>query len=198
MAEEKTVEDIVLISRTLQGQKEAFAQLINRYKNCIFNLVYRTTGNYADAEDTSQEVFLQAYKKLRDYRPAFRFRNWLYTIALNICRNKLKKEGRLEFISLDKPVKTEESEVYLQIPDRSPTPEESLITEMESKRISEMIHALPLKYRDVFLLRYTEGLTYEEISRVAGLSLGTVEARLFRARRLLMKSLNLWKKFQKV
>jgi len=198
MTEEKTVEDIVLVSRTLQGQKEAFVQLINRYKNCIFNLVYRMTGNYADAEDTSQEVFLQVYKKLRDYRPAFRFRNWLYTIALNICRNKLKKEGRLEFVSLDKPVKTEENEVYLQIPDRSPTPEESLIKEMESKRISEMVHALPLKYRDVFLLRYTEGLTYEEISRVTGLPLGTVEARLFRARRILIKSLNLWKKFQKI
>jgi len=197
MDKKNIAEDLVLIQETLRGQKEAFGQLVNRYKNSIFNLAYRMTSNYNDAEDISQEVFLQAYKKLSEFKVGFKFHTWLYTIALNICKNKLKRKGIIKIVSMDKPIETEDSELVWEIPDKSVSSEEILLQKEERKRIGEMVHALPLKYRGVFLLRYTENLTYEEISQVTGLPLGTVEVRLFRARKLLVKSLNLWKELTK-
>jgi len=197
MNNQNITEDIVLIKETLAGKKEAFGHLVNKYKNSIFNLAYRLSGSYHDAEDVSQETFLQAYKKLKEFKIGLKFHTWLYTIALNICRNKLKRKSILKVVSLDKPIATEDSEVIWEIPDKNASPEEILIQKEERKRIGEKVHALPLKYRSVFLLRYTEGLTYEEISQVTGLPLGTVEVRLFRARTILIKSLSLWKKLGK-
>jgi len=197
MNDQNITEDIVLIRETLTGKKEAFGRLVNKYKNSIFNLAYRMSGSYHDAEDISQETFLQVYKKLKEFKIGLKFHTWLYTIALNICRNKLKRESILKVVSLDKSIEIEDGEVIWEIPDKSASPEEILIQKEERKRIGEMVHALPLKYRSVFLLRYTEGLTYEEISQVTGLPLGTVEVRLFRARKILIRSLSLWKKLGK-
>jgi len=197
MNNQNITEDIVLIKETLVGKKEAFGHLVNKYKNSIFNLAYRMSGSYHDAEDISQETFLQVYKKLKEFKVGLKFHTWLYTIALNICRNRLKRKSILKVVSLDEPIETENGEVIREIPDKSVSAEEILIQKEEKKRMGEMVHALPLKYRSVFLLRYTEGLAYEEISQVTGLPLGTVEVRLFRARKILIKSLSLWEKLGK-
>ena len=148
--------DVVLIQETLSGNKSSFAVLINKYKNKIFNLCYRMLSNYHNAEDISQEVFLQAYKKLGEFKVGQKFQNWLFTIALNLCRNKLRRDNIIRFISIDKKISTEEDEFPLEIADKSPTPEEYLIQEEEKKRIHYIVHSIPVKYRPVFLLRYTE------------------------------------------
>ncbi len=184
-------EDLILIKKTLMGEKEAFGQLIDKYKNSIFRLAFHMMGNYSDAEDISQEVFLQAYRKLKEFKVGSNFHTWLYTIDLNMCKNKLKRRSILKFISIDKSILIGDDEFIREIPDKSIPVEEALIKKEEKEKVNRVIDTLPLKYRSVFILRYTENMSYEEITKVTKLPLGTVETRLFRARKILMKKFNL-------
>lgn len=184
-------EDLILIKKTIMGEKEAFGQLIDKYKNSIFRLAFHMMGNYSDAEDISQEVFLQAYRKLKEFKVGSNFHTWLYTIDLNMCKNKLKRRSILKFISIDKSILIGDDEFIREIPDKSIPVEEALIKKEEKEKINKVINTLPLKYRSVFILRYTENMSYEEITKVTKLPLGTVETRLFRARKILMKKFNL-------
>ncbi|MCK5534289.1 sigma-70 family RNA polymerase sigma factor [bacterium] len=129
-------EDLILIKKTLRGEKESFRQLIDKYKNSIFKLAYYMMGNYSDAEDVSQEVFLQAYRKLKEFKIRFNFHTWLYTIGLNICKNKLKRRSILKFISIDKLILNRDDEIIRQIPDKSATIEETLIDKEEREKIN--------------------------------------------------------------
>lgn len=185
------MDDVILIKETLSGDKESFAILINRYKDKIFNLCYRMMNNYHDAEDISQETFLQVYKKLNGFKLGQKFQNWLFTIAINLCRNKLKRDRIIKFISIDKTIDTEEDKLPFQIKDKSPSPEECFILEEEKKKIYRLVRSLPVKYRPVFLLRYLEGLPYQEIVEITGLPIGTVETYLFRAKKLILKNIEI-------
>lgn len=184
-----TRDDGVLIKEAISGNRMSFAVLINRYKNKIFNLCYRMTGNYQDAEDISQEAFLRAWSGLNKFRIAQKFQNWLFTIAINLCRNKLKRDKIIKFISIDKKIYTEDDEILFEIADKNPTIEEMLLREEEKKRINYLVHSLPDRYRPTFLLRYVEGLSYKEISEIMGLPIGTVEVQLFRAKKIILKKI---------
>ena len=116
-----------------------------------------------------------------------KFHTWLYTITLNICRNKLKRRGIVRFISLDKPVQTQDDEVNLEIPDKNATPEELLLKKEEDKKLNKLINSLSSKYRDIFVLKHAQNLSYEEISRITGLPKRTVEVRLYRAHKKLLE-----------
>jgi len=83
-----------IVERVLQGEREAFAALVDAYKGAIFNLAFRMTNSYQDADDLSQETFIRAYRNLRQFDPRKRFFTWIYTIGLNLIRNHLKKHGR--------------------------------------------------------------------------------------------------------
>jgi len=181
-------DDVVLIQDTLAGNKSSFAILINKYKSKIFNLCYRMLNNYHDAEDISQEAFLKAYKKLDEFKVSQKFQNWLYTIAINLCRNKLKRDNLVKFISIDKKITDEDDDIPFEIADESQTPEKYLIRMEEKNRIRYLVHSIPVKYRTVFLLRYVEGLSYKEISEITGLPVGTVETWLFRAKKVVLKN----------
>lgn len=182
------MDETVLIKEILAGDTESFAILIDSHKNSIFNLCYRMLGNYEDAEDISQETFIQAWRKLGKFGLGQKFRNWLFTIALNLCKNRLRKNKIIKFFSLDKMSDTGEDELPFEIADKQPTPEEALILAERKKKINDFAGALPPKYRSVFLLRYSQGLSYEEISRVADLPIGTVETWLFRTKKMILKN----------
>jgi RNA polymerase sigma-70 factor, ECF subfamily len=182
-------DDLEAIRAVLGGDDESFRRLVDKYSPSIFNLAYRMTGDSADAEDLAQEAFLQAYSKLGDFRVGSRFHPWLYTITLNLCRNHLRRKSIVRWLPLyndrgDGPPSA------LDPPDRSLDPEKSLLDDETDRRLREAIAALPVKYREVFGLRQAEGLSYEEIAQVTGLPMGTVEARLYRARNRLIRSLN--------
>lgn len=179
--------DLELISLILSGQKDVYATLVNRHKDTIFNLVNRMTGNLQDAEDISQDVFLQAYKKLKEFKLEYKFSNWLYTIALNITRNYLRKKNFLKIIHLDKLIETEDDEIQLEIPAKEETIEDTLIKKEEREQIYQMLKKLPVKYKNVMFLRYVENLSYKEISQITGLPIGTVETYIFRGHKLLME-----------
>ncbi len=181
-------EDLEAIRAVLSGDSEAFRRLVEKYSRSIFNLALRMSGNAADAQDLTQEGFLLAYARLRDFRVGERFHPWLYTIALNLCRSHLRRRSLRRWLPLaqererDRPMQPEPAEP-------SPDPERALLGREADERLQGAIQALPPKYREVFVLRQSQGLSYEEIAELLSLPLGTVEVRLFRARRRLLESL---------
>jgi RNA polymerase sigma-70 factor (ECF subfamily) len=181
-------EDLESIRAVLSGDPEAFRGLIDRYSDSIFNLAYRMTGNPADAEDLAQDAFLQAYQRLSDFRVGARFHPWIYTITLNLCRSHLRRRALRKWLPLG-PSRGEEGPSEPALPDRSPDPEQELLGQEAEEGLQKAVQALPSKYREVFVLRQAQGLSYEDIANLLELPLGTVEVRLFRARRLLLKSL---------
>jgi RNA polymerase sigma-70 factor (ECF subfamily) len=181
-------DDLEAIRAVLAGEEDAFRRLVDKYSPSIFNLAYRMTGDPADAEDLAQEAFLQAFSKLADFRVGSRFHPWLYTIALNLCRNHLRRKAIVRWLPLYSE-RDGEAPANLDPPDRALNPEQALLDQEGDRRLAAAIAALPVKYREVFILRQSEGLSYEEIAQVTGLPMGTVEVRLYRARNRLIQNL---------
>ncbi len=180
-------EDQEAIRAVLAGNREAFRSVVDRHSRSILNLAYRMTGDAADAEDLTQESFLQAYARLGEFRLGERFHPWIYTIALNLCRSHLRRRKLTGWL---RPVVTAESGHPAWEPrGGAPDPEQELLGKEAERRLRDAVEALPPKYREVFVLRQAQGLSYEEIAGLLGLPLGTVEARLFRARRRLLERL---------
>jgi len=179
-------EDQEAIRSVLAGDREAFRRLVDRHARSILNLAYRMTGNAADAEDLTQESFLQAYSRLGEFRLGSRFHPWIYTIALNLCRSHLRRKSLVRWLA---PARERERPAVEESRDGAPDPEQELLGQEAERCLRDAIEALPSKYREVFVLRQAQGLSYEEIAALLELPLGTVETRLFRARRRLVQSL---------
>ena len=189
------IDDYDIIKECLYGDKEVFSQLVDKYKETIFNFVLRMTGNYHEAEDITMEAFIQAYKKLKDFKFGYKFKNWIFTIAANISRDKLRRKNIVHMISLNRFIgRDDKDRVHGEIPDPARGPEEILSNNESARRIRKIIDSLSTKYREIFLLRYIEDFSYGEISRITGLPLGTVETRLFRAKKILLKNRTVFEK----
>ncbi len=179
-------EDIILVKETLNGNLGSFGELVKKYQNQIFNLVYRLTANRAETEDISQDIFLHVYKNLNKLKGELRFKSGLYKIALNFTKNKLRQR-KFAFFSLDKPIQTEEGEMVYETATNGQTPETILLEKEAERDLRLMLKNLPLKYRTIFVLRYLQGLSYEEISKITRTSLGTIKNRLFRTHKILSR-----------
>lgn len=184
------MDDLKIIESCLLGNTKMFSQLIDKYKNMVYNLAYRMSNNNSqEAEDISQEAFLRAYQSLVRFNPSYKFSTWLYQITLNIIRDKFKKK-QLDPVSLDAPAKIADAEFYPQLVDLATNPEQIITRREDSQRILQALHSLPLKYREVIVLRYLQDLSYTEIGNILELSPGTVKVRLHRAREQLKKMLS--------
>jgi RNA polymerase sigma-70 factor (ECF subfamily) len=131
---------------------------------------------------------MRAFNSLVTYRSEYRFSTWLYRIAANCAIDFLRKK-KIEALSLDKPIETKDGSVGLEIADKAYNPEEHLWAKQRRISIGEAIESLPDKYREVILYRHRDDQSYEEIAQILGLPVGTVKARIFRARELLKKKL---------
>jgi RNA polymerase sigma-70 factor (ECF subfamily) len=154
----------------------------------VYNLAYRMSNSPHEAEDISQEAFMRAYQSLAHFNPSYKFSTWLYQITLNIIRDKYKKK-EIDYVSLDTPVETDDSEFYHQPADLTNSPEQIISQKENFQTIQQAIYSLPLKYREVIVLRYLQDLSYIEISNILKLPSGTVKIRLYRAREQLRKIL---------
>jgi RNA polymerase sigma-70 factor (ECF subfamily) len=154
----------------------------------VYNLAYRMSNNPHEAEDISQEAFLRAYQSLTRFNPSYKFSTWLYQITLNIIRDRLKKK-ELNYVSLDTPIETDDSEFYPQPADPTNNPEQIMTQKENAQAIQKAIYSLPLIYREVLVLRHLQDLSYIEISNILKLPQGTVKVRLYRAREQLRKIL---------
>jgi RNA polymerase sigma-70 factor (ECF subfamily) len=154
----------------------------------VYNLAYRMSNSPHEAEDISQEAFMRAYQSLARFNPSYKFSTWLYQITLNIIRDKFKRK-EIDYVSLDTPVETDDSEFYHQPADLTNNPEQIMAQKEDFQVIQQAILSLPLKYREVIVLRHLQDLSYIEIANILKLPQGTVKVRLYRAREQLKKIL---------
>ena len=181
-------DDLKIIESCLLGNTKVFSRLIDNYKNIVYNLAYRMSNNSQEAEDISQEAFLRAFQSLARFNPSYKFSTWLHQITLNIIRDRLKKK-ELNYVSLDTPIETDDSEFYPQPADLTNNPEQIIAQKENRQAIQQALHSLPLKYREVLVLRHLQDLSYIEIANILELPAGTVKIRLYRAREQLRKIL---------
>ena len=176
----------ILVDSARQGDQEAFAQLIRLYEKRIFALTLRMCKNPADAEEAAQEAFLAVWQGLAFFRGDSSFSTWLYRLASNACVDLLRREGRHR--SAAGPSLNDE-DVFVDAVDPAPPPH-MLAEQAELRRqIEEGLAALPEDYRQVLILREIHQHSYDEISEILSLDLGTVKSRINRGRKRLRKFL---------
>ncbi len=180
--------DSELINKAKTGDAKAYEGLLKKYKNSVYNLVYRMVRDVQEAEDLTQEAFIKAFNSLASFNEEYAFSTWLYKIATNNCIDFFRKR-KLQTYSLDKPIQYKDSEIQHEIPDPDLNPEKSILARERSNMIQEAIQTLPEKYYTAIVLRHNDEKSYEEIAEILDLPLGTVKARIFRAREMLNKVL---------
>lgn len=177
-----------LIKKAIEGDESAYRSLLENYRGAIFNLLYKMVRNKEETEDLVQEAFMKAFSALPSFNEEYAFSTWLYKIAINNCIDHMRKK-RLKTYSINKPVQSKDGELGREFPDTSMSPDKSILTKERSSLIEAAIAELPENYKVAIILRHTEEKSYEEISQILNIPLGTVKARIFRAREMLKKKL---------
>jgi RNA polymerase sigma-70 factor (ECF subfamily) len=177
--------DLELVRRAKGGDKQAYEELVLRHQRRAFNVAYRILGDYDEALDITQDAFIQVYRSLAGFREESRFSYWLLTIAVNLCRNRLrqwKRRARNRTASIDEPIRCEDSEVRMEITDPSPSALDNVTARQTGALIREEMMSLDEEFRTVLVLRELQEMSYEEIGTVLGIAAGTVKSRLHRGR----------------
>jgi RNA polymerase sigma factor (sigma-70 family) len=179
-------EDRILIERCLKGDEKAFEELLSKYRRSVFSICLRMVRNRSTAEDIAQEVFIKVFSALSRYDPTYPFSSWLNRITSNLCIDYIRRDKE-RTVSLDQPVSGADNDLLIQLPTAVAGPDR----EMESKEImailEEALGNIPEHYRIIVILRHQEQLSYEEISDTLGIPLGTVKARIHRARNMIIE-----------
>ena len=169
-------DDAQLVEAALAGDKDAFGSLVERYQDRLFNTLVRYLGNSADAGDVLQDAFVQAFVKLRTFRGASQFYTWLYRIAMNNAFSQRRR--RRATVSVDQLKEQGGKEPI----DPYRGPDERIAGRETSQQVQSAINALAEDHRQILVLREFEGCSYQAISEILELPVGTVRSRLSRAR----------------
>ncbi|MBD3289320.1 sigma-70 family RNA polymerase sigma factor [candidate division KSB1 bacterium] len=180
--------DNSLIRKALAGDQRAFTEILNRYRASIYNLIYKMVHNKEETEDLVQEAFIKAFSSLSTFNEEYAFSTWLYKIAINNSIDHFRKK-KLKTYSMDTPIESKDGPIQREFSDSSYLPDDPLLNKEKNKLIEEAIAKLPEKYRVSIILRHREEKSYEEIAQILDIPLGTVKARIFRAREMLKKQL---------
>lgn len=180
--------DTELIAQALGGSQPAFRGLSERHRASVFHIVFKIVRDKETAQDLVQETFMKAFSSLASYRPEYRFSTWLYKIAANCSIDHLRKK-RIKALSLDRQFDDKNGGRSLEVADYSYHPGRDLERKEQRIGIEEAIASLPPKYHEVIIYRHKDDKSYEEIADLLGIPIGTVKARIFRARELLKKKL---------
>ncbi len=174
--------DIQLMLEVKEGNKNAFEQLMRKYYPRILNFIYRFTGNKANAEDLTQEVFMRVYNSAARYKARSKFQTWLYTIAKNVGLNELRR-SKNPTLSLDEMFDSGEKEIKREIKDpHGSSPDEEIIQMEKIAKIRATINDLPEKQRIAVILKRYEGFSYAEIAATLNVSDKAVKSLLSRAK----------------
>ncbi len=183
---EKARHDYELVRAALDGDENAFARLLGRYKDAIFFMLLKMVNNKSDAEDLTLEAFGKAFKNLHQYSPNYAFSTWLFKIASNNCIDFLRKR-KGSTVTLETTIENNDTELPSKLRSKDPNPEEKLIRKQKAILMCRVVRKLKPRYQTLVEYRYFRELSYEEIARELKLPLGTVKAQLFRAREMLFK-----------
>jgi RNA polymerase sigma-70 factor (ECF subfamily) len=182
-AELARMDDSALVERFLTGEKRAFTELANRYHVRLMNFIYRTIGDRDRAEDLVQETFIRVYRHLHRFDQSKKFSTWVYTIAGNLAKNELRNRSRNPLVLFQTIKKNWDADHRpLEWEDNTYRPDDLYRKRHLKEMVEKAVAQLPEHHRMVFILREMEGKTYEEISEITGVNLGTVKSRLNRAR----------------
>lgn len=183
--------DHELVLAVGQGDEAAFQEIVQRYRSQIINFIYRMINDYDRAIDLSQETFLRIYTSANRYQATYSFSTYIYRIASNLAISELRQRKRRRWISFFSPFrgKDDEQEQEMDFPAQAPLQDEVMIDTERRKAVATAIQSLPEKYRLTLVMRDVEGLSYEQIVDITGLSEGTVKSRINRARNLLKDKL---------
>jgi RNA polymerase sigma-70 factor (ECF subfamily) len=180
--------DYDLVRKAKAGDGRAYDTLVEMYREAVFNVIFRMVRNKQEAEDLTQETFIKAYNSINSFNETYAFSTWLFKIATNHCIDFFRKR-KLITHSLDEPIKYKDEEIKHEYPTEEPTADKEMVASEKSRIIRQAINKLPEKYRMAIILRHHEEKSYEEIAQILDLPLGTVKARIFRAREMLKKYL---------
>jgi len=180
---DKAKKDYLLVLRALnEKDQRAYTELMGRYKDSVYFMLLKMVNNSDDAEDLTIETFSKAFKRLDQYTPQFAFSTWLFKITSNHSIDFIRKK-RIKAISIDQGYSNADGETYvIPVKEESFDPEESMQKDERVQRMHDVVEKLKPRYKRLVELRYFEEKSYEEISEILELPLGTVKAQLFRAR----------------
>jgi len=182
--------DAALMLRVKQGDSEAFAALVEKYKQPVMNLVYRMLHDMSEAEDLAQNVFVQVYKSAERYQVASKFSTWLFTIARNLCLNEIRRRSRHPADSMEETYPDQEDQPRHQFEDkRTFSPPDSLLHGELEEKIEEALADLPDNQRIAILLCRQDEFNYEQIAEVLGCSVSATKSLIHRGRETLKQKL---------
>ena len=173
-----------LVRRCLAGDEKAYRELVEMYQGQVFSLALRMVRRREDAEDATQETFVRMFRALERYDTNRPFAAWLMTIASRLCIDQIRRR-RVNPVSLTQQEPGSDEAHEMDVEDPGPGPDEITSHSEEERRSNELIQSLPPHYRVVVVLRHLQDLSYEEIAEALNLPLGTVKARIHRAREIL-------------
>lgn len=179
--------DEELVQRSMDGDVESFNQLVRRWERPIYALAYRTIGREEDARDVCQETFLRAFRGLPGFKGQAKFSSWLYRIALNLCRDWIRRQRRTPVVA------TPEGLDLVELASEQGPVEsvEDLVARREmSRAVSEAMRLLPDEQRTAIILKEYHGLTFQEIADLQGCPLSTVKTRLYQGLSVLRRHLD--------
>ena len=182
----ETDPDSQLMLRVKHGDMDAFESLVEKFKQPVMGLVYRTLRDADEAEDIAQAVFIQVYKSRDRYQPSARFSTWLFTIARNFCLNEIRRRVRHPADALDQPLNDSDDTVGTLIPDATVRDAGDLSLSGElTRKVDEAVRDLPELQRTALLLCREGDVSYDEIAEVLGTSLSATKSLIHRARETL-------------
>lgn len=181
--------DWAVVQRVQAGDVGAFDQLVLRYRERVYGVVYNMTSNREDAADLTQDAFIKAFQSINRFQGQSSFFTWLYRIAVNSTLTHLRKHKLRTFFSFEKITEDDKTtELLGQLTDKSGADREVYVRELQEK-LNEAMQKLSIKHRTVVTLFEIDGLSHEQIAEVVGCSVGTVRSRLHYAKQLLQAEL---------
>ena len=194
MDQPRTDEDQPLVARAQAGDAAAFDELVVKYSPRLYGLVYNMTSNHEDTNDMLQDVFAKAYRAIKGFRGKSSFYTWIHTIAVNMTLNFLKKRGRRYHLSLDDvDASIQNDKEFIEATSTSSPVREADLSELQ-RRLNEAMMKLSDEHRAVVTMFHIQGMPHAEISKILGVSEGTVRSRLFYANRQLQNYLDEFRK----
>ena len=183
--------DEQLMSLFQGGDENAYLELVNRYKDKLINFIFNYLGDLESSEDVVQETMIKLYQKKHYYKEIAKFSTWLYTIAKNLANTELRKRKQRKTTLLSQFSKDDKT---YDLPSNDPEPGQEIQTDIVNKIIRDAVDQLSEKFKIVIVLRDIQGLSYEDISEIINVPIGTVKSRINRARLQLQVELKHLKK----